>query len=84
MFHVRAHIRIDGAEQAAEFVGKMNSDGTVNKYYIENEDGTNRVNARSLTGVIYASTEFASNMYIVNDTVDGEFPTFINSYRVFS
>jgi len=84
MSHVRAHILIEGTTQASEFVIKMNSDGTTNKYFIESEDGTDRVNARSLLGVIYASTEYASNMYLVNDTADGEFPSFIDSYRVIS
>lgn len=81
MAHVRAHILIEGARQAADFVSKLNSDGTTNKFFIESKSGSDRVNARSLLGVIYASTEYPNEMYLVNDTEDGEFPVFINSYR---
>ena len=79
---VRAHIRIVGPAQAAEFVSKVNSDGSTNKYYVENADGKVRADARSLLGVIYASAEFKDFMYFVNDSNDGELPGFIDSYRV--
>ena len=82
MFHSRAHIRISGPAQAAEFVGKVNSDGTATKFYLENENGKMRVDARSLLGVIYASAEFKDGLYFVNDTKDGVFPSFIDAYRV--
>ena len=82
MSHIRAHIRITGPAQAAEFVGKINSDGSTNKYFVENSDGKIRADARSLLGVIYASADFGDTMYFVNDTVDGSFPSFIDSYRV--
>ena len=75
---VRAHIRIMGPAQAAEFVSKVNSDGSTNKYFV----GKVRADARSLLGVIYASAEFRDSMYFVNDSDDGKLPSFIDSYRV--
>ena len=82
MSYIRAHIRVNNPTEAAEFVSKINSDGSTNSYAIENESGKARVNARSLLGVIYACTDYADHMYLVNDTDDGNFPSFIDSYRV--
>lgn len=79
---IRAHIRIDGTNEAADFVSKLNSDGSVNYYIIEDEAGNKRANARNLYGVIYAMADYHDEMYLVNTTVDGEFPSFINEYRV--
>ena len=81
MPHSRAHIRVITTAEAAQFVADINSDGTANKYIIENFDGSNRVNARSLLGVIYAMTEHQDNMFLVNETEDGVFPSCINKYR---
>lgn len=81
MPHVRAHIRIDTTEEASRFVSELNSDGSVNSYFIENFNGNSRVNARSLLGVIYAMTEHQANMFLVNETEDGYFPSFIDKYR---
>ena len=80
--HIRAHIRINDTEEAAAFVSKLNSDGTINYYIIEDENGVKRANARNLYGVIYAMTDYCEEMYLVNTTVDGEFPAFVNEYRI--
>lgn len=82
MSYIRAHIRVNNPTEAAEFVSKLNSDGSTNSYVIENKDGKHRVNARSLLGVIYACTDYSDSMYLVNDSDDGNFPSFINDYRV--
>ena len=81
MPHVRAHIFINTTEEASRVVSELNSDGSVNSYFIENFNGTSRVNARSLLGVIYAMTEHQDNMFLVNETEDGVFPSCINKYR---
>jgi hypothetical protein len=78
---MRAKIRLDTMTEVADFVRQLNSDGSINKYTIENEAGNHRVNARSYLGVIYASAEFGDGMYLVNETEDGVFPAFINAYR---
>ena len=80
--HARAHIHFNTTSEAADFVKALNSDGTTNKYIIENFNGSSRVNARSLLGVIYAMTEHDDSMFIVNDTVDGYFPWFVDKYRM--
>ena len=82
MSYIRAHIRVNNPTEAAEFVSKLNSDGSTNSYVIENKDGKHRVNARSLLGVIYACTDYSDSMYLVNDSDDGNFPSFVNDYRV--
>ncbi len=82
MSHIRAHIRLNTMAEANEFVKSINSDGTVNKYTIEDFDNRHRVDARSVIGVVYAMTDFNDEMYLVNETEDGEFPSFIDAYRV--
>lgn len=78
---VRAHIRINTTQEATEFVRQINSDGSINKYIITDNAGTYRANARSMLGVIYAMTDFADEMYLVNETEDGMFPSTIDKYR---
>lgn len=78
---VRARIRLDTTVAVANFVRLINSDGTLNKYIIEDKTGKYRIHARSYLGVIYASAEFGDHMYLVNETEDGYFPAFINQFR---
>ena len=81
--HSRAHIRFNTTTEATKFVTELNGDGTANKYMIENFDGSCRINARSLLGVIYAMTEHRDDMFLVNETVDGFFPSaIVDKYRV--
>lgn len=81
MPHTRAHIRLLTPAEAGSFVSQINMDGTVDKYIIEDFNGVQRANARSLLGVIYALTDFNDEMYLVNTTNDGVFPSFIDAYR---
>jgi hypothetical protein len=80
--HSRAHVRFNTTEEAAKFVGELNSDGTVNKYIFEDFSGDVRVSARSLMGAIYMMTDFRDTMFLVNETVDGYFPFFVDKYRI--
>ena len=82
MIYNRAHIRLNTTREANDFVKAINSDGTVNRYTIEDFDCVQRVNARSLLGVIYALTEFNDDMYFVNETDNGAIPSCIDIYRV--
>ena len=82
MPHSRAHIRVITTAEATQFVSDLNSDGTANKYIIEDFDCESRINARSLLGVIYAMTEHQDEMFLVNLTEDGKFPSSIDKYRV--
>ena len=80
--YIRAHIRLNNVNEANEFVSKLNSTGSVNYFLIEDEAGNKRANARSLQSVINALTDYADEMYFVNDDEDGNFPNFIDEYRV--
>ena len=81
---IRTKIRLETNKEVASFVSQMNSDGSIDKYIVEDENGTHRVSARSFLGMIYASAEFADNMYLVNETEDGKFPTFIYQFQPLS
>ena len=80
MPHSRAHIRLNTTEAGA-FVAQINTDGTTDKYIIEDFNGTQRANARSLLGVIYALSDFNDEMYLVNMNRDGVYPSFVDAYR---
>lgn len=82
MAHTRAHIRLNKMSEVNEFVRLLNSDGTTDKYVLENQDGSYRVDARSLLGAMYMSGEHNDDTYLVNLSRDIEFPPFIDQYRV--
>lgn len=80
--HSRTHIRLMTMKDIKNFVEILNSDGTVDRYTIENSDGSLRINARSLEGVIYAAIDYNDETYLVNETNDGVYPHGIDEYRV--
>ena len=80
--HTRAHIRFNTTQEATQFVSELNKDGTVNKYVLENFNCESRVNARSLLGVIYMMTDYRDETFLVNETIDGHFPFFVDKYRI--
>ena len=80
---IRIHIRINSNDEAARLVTILNGDGSLNKYMIESYDGTERINARSLMGVIYMCGAHNNDTYLVNDTNNGDFPLEIDDFRVF-
>ena len=82
MPHTRAHIRLMTLNDIKNFVENLNSDGTVDRYTIENEDGSLRINARSIEGVIYAAVDYNEETYLVNETNNGVYPSGIDIYRV--
>lgn len=77
----RAKIRLITNQDAVDFVSTVNSDGTATKYSLENFDRTYRVNARSLLGVLYFTTEHGEDTYFVNDD-GGQIPSSIDKFRV--
>ena len=81
MPHTRTHIRLNTTEDASHFVAQLNTDGTVDKYFIEDFNGVHRANARSLLGVIYAMSDYHDEMYLVNETQNGVYPSFVDSFR---
>ena len=80
--YIRAHIRINNIKEAEEFVSRLNADGTINKYILENTNGDYEADARSYEEVIAIMSDYADEVYFVNETEDGTFPSFINEYRV--
>ena len=81
MLRTRTHIRLNTTEEASRFVSQLNTDGTADKYSIEDFDGVHRANARSLLGVIYAMSDFHDEMYLVNETQNGVYPSFVDAFR---
>ena len=82
MNYIRAHIRLNNPTEASEFVSLLNADGTSVRYTIESADKSQKVNARSLLGVLYAITEFNDEMYFVNETGSNFIPSCIDKYRI--
>lgn len=83
MEHVRAMIRLETNREVMDFVQTVNRDGTIDKYFLENFDGSLRVDARSYLGVLYASAEFgADGLYLVNGTTGAQIPCAFDKFRV--
>lgn len=78
---IRAQILLETNKDVNNFVAQLNSDGTTNKYVLENFDGSNRVNARSQLGAMYASSEYNGEIFLVNLSEDGVFPNFVDEFR---
>lgn len=77
--HIRAHIRLMTNEDIAKFMAAIsNLDDT---YSIEDFDGIQRANAKSTLGVMYATCDFGNQLYLVNETNDGHFPSVFDSFR---
>ena len=81
--HSRCKIRLETAKEVEEFVSRLNTDGTIDKYFVEDFDCQRRVDARSYLGMIYASSEFAGETYLVNSTEDGKYPKWITDYMIY-
>ena len=76
----RAHIRLNNQPDALDFVQEVCKHD--DKFSIENKDGSHRVNAKSIIGVMYITADYSDEMYLVNDTNDGNIPVALNKYRV--
>ena len=78
----RAHIRLETTPQVEVFTAQIGNLPEDEMYVVENASGNFRVDARSLLGMMYAASTFSNEMYLVNETNDGNFPAFVDSYRV--
>ena len=76
----RAHIRLNNQTDVLAFVQEVCKHD--DSFSIENKDGSRRVNAKSVIGVKYTMADFSDEMYLVNDTTDGNIPVALNKYRV--
>lgn len=81
MAHTRAKLQLETNKEVAHFVADINSDGTTSKWMLENFEGDCRVSARSFLGALYAASEWGGEIYLVNDTSNEPFPSFVDKYR---
>jgi hypothetical protein len=72
--HTRRQVCLSSKQAVINFVSALNRDGSTDRYVLENSDGSYTVSARSFLGVIYASSEFGDDIYLVNQSHDGVFP----------
>lgn len=79
--HTRAQLRIMNNQDAVRLVSILNSDGTADKYTLEDYEARHCVSARSLLGVMYMGMEHTEDMFLVNETEDGKFPSAIDQFR---
>lgn len=78
--HTRAHIRLTNQKEAIHFVNELSK--KFDEYCIENKDGTRKVNAKSIIGLMYFIIDLNDEMYLVNETHDGLIPSSLDVYRV--
>lgn len=71
-------LNLNSQYRVLDFIMRMEDE--TDRYVIEDEQGFLRVNAHSITGVLYASRDF-DNLYLVNCTNDGYFPSFVEEFK---
>ena len=79
--HVRARLQIVTQNEAVEFINALCDGKTTDHFDLENFASTQRVNTRSILGVLYATAEFKDEIYLVNLDNDGVFPAAIDKFR---
>ncbi len=77
--HSRAHIRLLSQDDVVDFIQALSK--FEDQLTIENTNGTRRVNAKSVIGVMYTMLDFPDGLYLVNDTRDGFIPSCIDAFR---
>lgn len=68
-------------EAVRAFIGVMGKQD--DDYSLESENGSTRVDAKSLLGVLYMTSECGPAFFLVNNTHDGVFPSGIDGYHFF-
>lgn len=79
--YIRAHITLDTQTTILDFLRLLGND--TDHYVVENRDGTHRVNARSMLGLLYMATEHPSEMFVINETNNGHFPPALDNFRIY-
>lgn len=81
---VRAKLILETGQQVKAFVRDVNFDPNPNDWVLENFDGSLRISASSLLGVMYASAEWNGEVYLVNTAHKRgyQFPAFVDRYRI--
>lgn len=68
MPHARAHIRQNTQSEVVHFIEALSSEST-DAFSIENFDGKQKANAKSILGVIYAMSDYNDEMFLMVQTV---------------
>jgi len=68
----RLRIRILSQNDVVSLVNSLNT--WTDKFILESEDGTYRVNAKSVLGVLYFVSEHPMDTYLINMTSGGYYP----------
>ena len=80
MSHVRAQINVTTQTEILKLISNLsNLDDT---FTVENFNGSIRVNARSIMGMLYITAECGDQLYLVNNTHDGGVPALLDELRV--
>ena len=80
MSHVRAQINVTTQTEILKLISNLsNLDDT---FTVENFNGSIRVNARSIMGMLYITAECGDQLYLVNTIHDGVFPALLDELRV--
>lgn len=78
--HSRAHIRLTSQAEVMQFVQCLSRSDDV--FSIENKDGSRRIDAKSVLGVLYFTFDLQDEMFLVNESNNGLIPTFVDQFRV--
>ena len=83
MSRTRIRIHLKSGQQVKAFVRDVNFDLYPEQWGLENKEGTLRIAANSFLGVLYASTEWKGDIYLVNfkDKDLNRYPHFIDRYK---
>ena len=78
--HSRAHIRLTSQAEVLQFVQGLSRSDDV--FSIENKDGSRRIDAKSILGVLYFTFDLQDEMFLVNESNNGLIPAFVDQFRV--
>lgn len=80
MSHVRAQINVTTQTEILKLISNLSN--LNDTFTVENFNGSIRVNARSIMGMLYITAECGDQLYLVNNTHDGVFPALLDELRV--
>lgn len=75
----RRKLKFDCQHKVLDFIMKISESENKDEFVIEDYEGHLRVNARSITGVLYATKDF-EDIYLRNCEHPGCFPDFIEKF----
>lgn len=79
--YIRAHIALETQSAVLDFLRILA--GIPGRFIMENKDGSHRVSALSMLGVLYMATEHPKELFLLNEEEDGVFPPALDSFRIY-